>query len=146
MGTYDSYPRLTRSEYVNRIIYQALTGSTEAVVPEWTFKVTGTIAVILISALNLISPTSGTHSAVVLTAIKIGALIFVGVLGLLYLIRHGPGPSFASGTIFQGSSTNLSDYAIALYSGLWAFDGWDQCSVSYLFDMVLAHTSSSAAR
>jgi amino acid transporter len=115
-------------EYVNRMIYQAVTGSTEAVVPEWTFKVTGVIAVVVISALNLISPKAGTHSAVVLTAIKIGSLIFVGVLGLLYLIRHGPGESFAKGTIFKGSSTNLSDYAIALYSGLWAFDGWDQCS------------------
>lgn len=127
------------------MIYQALTGSTDAIVPEWTFKVTGTIAVILISGLNLISPTSGTHSAVVLTAIKIGSLIFVGVLGLLYLIRHGPGPSFASGSVFKGSSTNLSDYAIALYSGLWAFDGWDQCSVSFGLSFV-AYTSSSVVR
>lgn len=84
----------------------------------------------LISGLNLISAKAGTHSAVVLTAIKIGSLIFVAVLGLLYLIRNGAGQSFASGTVFKGSSTNPSDYAIALYSGLWAFDGWDQCSVS----------------
>ncbi|BEJ07219.1 hypothetical protein CcaverHIS641_0404880 [Cutaneotrichosporon cavernicola] len=115
-------------EYVNRMVYQAITGSTEAVVPEWTFKVTGTLAVLVVTALNLISPKAGTHSAVVLTGIKIGSLIFVGVLGLLYLIRNGPGESFAKGSVFKGSSKNPSDYAIALYSGLWAFDGWDQCS------------------
>ncbi|GMK58980.1 hypothetical protein CspeluHIS016_0604220 [Cutaneotrichosporon spelunceum] len=115
-------------EYVNRMIYQAVTGSTEAVVPQWTFKVTACLAVLFVTALNLISAKAGTHSAVVLTAIKIGSLVFVGVLGLLYLIRNGPGESFAKGAVFKGSSTNPGDYAIALYSGLWAFDGWDQCS------------------
>jgi amino acid transporter len=28
--------------------------------------------------------------------------------------------------IFDGTSTSPSAYALALYSGLWAFDGWDQ--------------------
>jgi len=30
--------------------------------------------------------------------------------------------------LFTGSSTSPSAYALALYSGLWAFDGWDQAN------------------
>lgn len=116
-------------EYINRMIYHAISGDS-GTVPEWTFKVTGVFAILIISALNLISPTAGTHSAVVFTTIKIGSLIFIGVLGLIYLVRNGPGPSFLDKGLFEGSSTNPGDYALALYSGLWAFDGWDQCSVS----------------
>lgn len=110
------------------MIFHAFTGDTEAKVPEWTFRITALLAVVLVSALNVISAKSGAHSAVVFTTIKIGSLIFVAILGLLYYARHGPGG--LSGNIFAGSSKNPSSYAIALYSGLWAFDGWDQCSVS----------------
>jgi amino acid transporter len=111
------------------MIYHAIAGN-EGTVPEWSFKITAAVVVILISLLNLISPTAGTHSQVVLTAIKIGSLVFVGVLGIIYLIRHGPGPAF-TGNIFAGSSQEPGSYATALYLGLWAFDGWDQCSVGY---------------
>ncbi|WOO85533.1 Cystine/glutamate transporter [Vanrija pseudolonga] len=114
-------------EYVNRMIYHAIAGE-EGKVPEWTFKITATIAIVLVAALLSISPRFGANSAVVLTTIKIGSLIFVSVLGLLYAIKHGAGPSFSGGHLFRGSSNNPGAYAIALYSGLWAFDGWDQCS------------------
>ena len=30
--------------------------------------------------------------------------------------------------LFEGSSNSPSAYALALYSGLWAFDGWDQAN------------------
>lgn len=112
-------------EYVNRMIYHGL--YSDGAPPEWTFKVTAVFAIMTISGLNLISPSSGTHSQVVFTGIKIGALIFVAILGLLHLIRNGAGPAF-QGNVFAGSSSSVSSYAIALYSGLWAFDGWDQCS------------------
>lgn len=112
-------------EYVNRMIWHAFWADGSP--PEWTFKVTAVFAIIAISGLNLISPSSGTHSQVVFTAVKIGALLFVAILGLLQLVRNGPGPAF-QGDVFAGSSSSLSSYAIALYSGLWAFDGWDQCS------------------
>jgi amino acid transporter len=26
---------------------------------------------------------------------------------------------------FEGTNTNVSNWAVALYAGLWAFDGWD---------------------
>jgi hypothetical protein len=29
---------------------------------------------------------------------------------------------------FEGTNTEISDFAVALYAGLWAFDGWDNVS------------------
>ena len=29
---------------------------------------------------------------------------------------------------FEGTNTNISNWAVALYAGLWAFDGWDNVS------------------
>jgi amino acid transporter len=86
----------------------------------------------LVTTLNLISRSMGTDSAVFITTIKLFALLFVGILGMISLIRHGAGPGLQPSTLFEGSSLNPSNYAIALYSGLWAFDGWDACSVSWI--------------
>lgn len=93
-------------------------------------QVTAVIAILAVSVLNLVSRTMGTNFSVITTSIKIGSLIFVFVLGIIFLVRHGPGPSLSGGSIFEGTSGQVGSYAIALYSGLWAFDGWDQCNVS----------------
>ena len=74
----------------------------------------------------------GANFGVIMVGIKIVALVFIAILGLLTLIKDGPGPAFTTDTFFQGTSTQPSTYAIALYSGLWAFDGWDQCNVCLL--------------
>ncbi len=92
-------------------------------------QVTAIIAIVLVSILNLISRSMGTNSAIIITTIKLGALLFVAILGLISLIRHGAGPALAPSNLFLGASSQLSSYAIALYSGLWAFDGWDACCV-----------------
>ncbi|KAI9637910.1 amino acid permease-domain-containing protein [Dioszegia hungarica] len=115
-------------EYVNRMIYHAISGDEESPVPEWSFKLTAVIAIILVSILNLVSRTMGTRFSVMITTVKIGSLIFVFILGLISLLRNGPGPSLTPSTLFEGTSSNPGSYALALYSGLWAFDGWDQCN------------------
>ena len=79
--------------------------------------------------LNAISRSAGTKSSVVITTVKTLSLVFVGVLGLVYLIRNGAGPALSPAHLFEGTSHAPSAYAIALYSGLWAFDGWDACCV-----------------
>ncbi|KIR59841.1 hypothetical protein I312_101498 [Cryptococcus bacillisporus CA1280] len=111
-------------EYVNRLISQALADS-EA--PSWSIKMTAVVAVFLCSVLNAISPTMGTNSTVVLTVIKIGALVFVAVLGAIVLVRDGPGEGLMPSGLFNGTLADAGNYAIAIYSGLWAFDGWDAC-------------------
>jgi amino acid permease len=116
-------------EYINRMIYHAATGDEESIVPEWTFKITAIFAVILSTILNLASRSMGTRASVVITTVKMLSLLFVGVLGVIYLARNGPGPALSS-NIFAGTSHSPGNFAIAIYSGLWAYDGWDACSVS----------------
>lgn len=63
--------------------------------------------------------------------LSLSALIAVPVLAIVTAAR-GKMPTeskqaFSSfGSLFEGSSTSPSSYALALYSGLWAYDGWDQ--------------------
>ena len=48
-------------------------------------------------------------------------------LGIIQLARGRATTSFTT-SIFEGTSSSPSAYALALYSGLWAFDGWDQAN------------------
>lgn len=58
-------------------------------------------------------------------------MLFIIILGIVSWGTKGPGPTFSNSQgLFEGASTELSSYAIALYSGLWAFDGYDQANVS----------------
>ncbi len=38
-------------------------------------------------------------------------------------VATGHGAGNFSHNVFEGTSTNLGNYALALYSGLWAYDG-----------------------
>lgn len=53
--------------------------------------------------------------------------ISITLLGLIQLARGRATTSFTT-SVFEGTSTSPSAYALALYSGLWAFDGWDQAN------------------
>ncbi len=53
--------------------------------------------------------------------------VLVTVLGIVQLVRGKASSSFRE-PLFSGSSTSPSSYSLALYSGLWAFDGWDQAN------------------
>ncbi|KAG8746914.1 hypothetical protein FRC10_003085 [Ceratobasidium sp. 414] len=60
-------------------------------------------------------------------AIKLTAVIAiaVAVLGCIQILR-GKMSNSLTDPLFAGTSPNPSSFALALYSGLWAFDGWDQ--------------------
>ena len=51
--------------------------------------------------------------------------IFILVLGIVHLAR-GKASSSLRKPLFDGTSTSPSSWSLALYSGLWAYDGWDQ--------------------
>lgn len=53
--------------------------------------------------------------------------ISITLLGLIQLARGRATTSFTT-SVFEGTSTSPSTYALAFYSGLWAFDGWDQAN------------------
>lgn len=64
---------------------------------------------------------------VALLDLMYGWKVFIIVLGLVQLIR-GKASTSLTQPLFDGSSTSPSAYSLALYSGLWAFDGWDQAN------------------
>ncbi|KZO95847.1 amino acid transporter [Calocera viscosa TUFC12733] len=113
-------------EYMNRLFYgQTRPDSPPDTIPMWATKLTATVAVALVSLLCLISPKSGTGAALGFTMMKILALFAIAIMGIVQLARGKASPSLFT-NIFEGTNPNPSSWAIAAYSGLWAFDGWDQ--------------------
>ncbi|KAG9123065.1 hypothetical protein FRC07_000277, partial [Ceratobasidium sp. 392] len=113
-------------EYLNRLFYHA-TGSDIApdAIPQWAIKLTAVIAVCVVAVLCVATPKLGTRSALLFTIIKFSSLIAVAVLGSIQILR-GKMSNSLTNPLFAGTSPNPSSFALALYSGLWAFDGWDQ--------------------
>jgi amino acid transporter len=46
-------------------------------------------------------------------------------MGIFQLIRGKTSTAFRE-SLFEGTSPNPSAFALALFSGLWAYEGWDQ--------------------
>ncbi|KAG2134414.1 amino acid permease-domain-containing protein [Suillus bovinus] len=116
------------AEYLNRLVWH--TAQDEVApddIPQWAIKLTAVAAVLGVSMICAGTRNLGTRASVVFTTVKIAALIFVIVLGMIQLIRGKASESFSQ-PLFEGSSHSPSAYSLALYSGLWAFDGWDQAN------------------
>ncbi|KAG8897067.1 hypothetical protein FRB99_008474, partial [Tulasnella sp. 403] len=109
-------------EYVMRLFYSHDFNPED--IPKWQIKAMGCVCVIMSFVLCVGSPKLGPRAAVFLTTIKLAALILVATLGLVQLIR-GKASASLKEPLFTGTSPNPSSFALALYSGLWAFEGWD---------------------
>lgn len=88
--------------------------------------------VLVILALQVLTQGSA-RAQTVITAAKCAMLYGIPVVGIIHAATKGmPADSSTAFSslkgLFRGSSTDPSRYALALYSGLWAYDGWDQCS------------------
>lgn len=136
-------------EYFNRVIFGSFSADTEArLPPEWANKVTAGVCLTLVTALNILSTRLTTKLSDSLLFFKIGSLLAITIIGIVVaatgLNGDGSGASkewkevgwFASrkggvsGREGNGEDIvgGLGEYAIALYAGLWAFDGWDNVS------------------
>ncbi|GAC96193.1 amino acid transporter [Pseudozyma hubeiensis SY62] len=125
-------------EYVARIIFHATGKATDHPhetgldgIPAWSIKLLAVAIAALITAAHAFSNKLGTRTQIATTVVKLLALTAVPILAIVQAARGKTSPSsqeaFSSmGNLFAGSSTSPSSYALALYSGLWAFDGWDQ--------------------
>lgn len=115
-------------EYMCRLFYHtAFSADPNAAargVPTLAIKATGIVALSLVSAMQAWSSKAGTRAQLILTVFKVFALILVFVGGLVFL---GLGRA-ASDFSFEGTSKAPAGYALALFSALWTFDGWDQCN------------------
>ncbi|XP_067133364.1 b(0,+)-type amino acid transporter 1 isoform X5 [Centruroides vittatus] len=85
-------------------------------------KLVTTIAIGIITFVNCYSVNLATRVQNLFTAAKLLAIAII-IGGGLVKIAQGHTQYLAAG--FQGSTTSFSDVATAFYSGLWAYDGWN---------------------
>ncbi|KAI6150408.1 amino acid permease-domain-containing protein [Pisolithus tinctorius] len=116
------------AEYLNRLLWHTTRVQVSPdEIPPWAIKLTAVVAVVLVAFICAATRNMGTRAAVVFMSVKIVALMSITIIGLIQLIRGRVSESFKE-PLFDGSSQSPSEYSLALYSGLWAFDGWDQAN------------------
>ncbi|KAJ5246902.1 hypothetical protein N7468_001885 [Penicillium chermesinum] len=113
-------------EYVVRAFVGA---DTESVSP-WINKAVAFGGLLLVTLFNCISTKIGTRIGDLFMFFKFIALLGVTIIGIVVAITGFSSKGSASEEWktqgwFQGTNTEISDFAVALYAGLWAFDGWD---------------------
>lgn len=101
----------------------------------WLYKGIALAGLIVVTALNCVSTRLGTRSADVFMFLKFVALLSIFVIGIVVAItglsyRGDANTDWKHTGWFDNTSHNISNWAVALYAGLWAFDGWDNVLVS----------------
>ncbi|TFK76407.1 L-methionine transporter [Pluteus cervinus] len=116
------------AEYLNRLFWHATnTEVSQSDVPEWAIKLTAIAAILVVTVLCVAARGLGSRIVNVFTTVKISCLITITILGIVQLARGKASTSLTT-PLFDGSSHSPSAFSLALYSGLWAFDGWDQAN------------------
>ncbi|KAG0234672.1 hypothetical protein BGW42_006292 [Actinomortierella wolfii] len=112
-------------EYVVNIAAQS-TWDPSQPMRHWSNKIVALVCVLVISALNCISANAGTRIQDVFTLIKIISLLVISIAGLVVLAQQTTSSSHVFDHAFEGESQpSLGDIALGLYTGLWAYDGWN---------------------
>ncbi|KHO01421.1 Amino acid/polyamine transporter I [Metarhizium album ARSEF 1941] len=109
---------------------RAVVGADAQAVNPWFSKSVALLAILAVTCFNCISTRMGTRINDVLMFLKFVALLFVTVVGVVvavkgYTFNGEEDTAWKPRDWFNNTSFDLSDWAIALYGGLWAYDGWD---------------------
>jgi amino acid transporter len=112
-------------------LVRAVVGADAEAVNPWVNKGVAFAALIIVTLMNCVSTKLGTRSADIFMFFKIAGLlvititgIVVGTTGLAYN-KASLSTTWRTTPWFEGTSTSSSQWAVALYAGLWAYDGWD---------------------
>ena len=113
-------------EYVVR----AAVGPDAENVSAWINKGMALAGVTLVVLFNCISTKLGTRLSDVFMFFKFFALFGITITGIVvaatgFTWQGQPNTDWKTTDWFNGTSTDPSNWAVALYAGLWAFDGWD---------------------
>ncbi|ODQ68657.1 amino acid transporter, partial [Nadsonia fulvescens var. elongata DSM 6958] len=89
----------------------------------------------LITAINMMSPKSGAKSSnlfFVLKSVLIAIILCIGLYGSYFPPLSGPYTTTlsTSASLFEGTTDSFGKMAVAIYAGVWAYDGWD--NVNYV--------------
>ncbi|OAA68773.1 Amino acid/polyamine transporter I [Niveomyces insectorum RCEF 264] len=117
---------LIMGEYVVR----AVVGAEATTVSPWLNKAVALLGVVLVTFVNCVSTRLGTRVNDLLMFLKFVALLFVTVTGIVvaatgYSFGGTPNLDWKTHEWFADTKVDASAWAVALYAGLWAYDGWD---------------------
>lgn len=121
-------------EYVVR----AIVGAEVLHVNNWINKGVALAGLTLIVMINCISTKLTTRVGDVFMFFKFVALLGVTITGIVVAVtgfswKGTANEEWKSQGWFDNTSTDPSSWAVALYAGLWAFDGWDNVRILILF-------------
>ncbi|KZZ98374.1 Amino acid/polyamine transporter I [Moelleriella libera RCEF 2490] len=113
-------------EYFTR----AIIGAEAEHVNLWVNKSFALVGIFSVTLFNCISTRMGTRVNDVLMFLKFVTLLFVTVVGIVVAVTghtfNGEKDTARNAKDwFNDTSMDLSNWAVALYGGLWAYDGWD---------------------
>ncbi|KPI37013.1 Y+L amino acid transporter 2 [Cyphellophora attinorum] len=111
------------------VIRAAIGADVEEINP-WINKAPAFLALAVVTFLNCISTRFAARIGDLFMFFKFIALIAITVIGIIVaatgLSFNGPANTdWKSRNWFDGTTTDISSWAVAIYAGLWAFDGWD---------------------
>lgn len=111
-------------------VVRAIIGAEAENVSGWVDKGVALAGLALVTLLNCVSTKVGTRMGDIFMFLKIFALFGITVIGIIVAVTgftwHGtPSTDWKTKGWFKGTSSDPSSWAVALYAGLWAFDGWD---------------------
>ena len=111
-------------------IVRAVVGADAENVSVWINKGVALAGLVAVTLLNCISTKLGTRMGDIFMFFKFVALLAITVIGIVVAVtgfswRGTPNTDWKTTGWFDGTSTDPSSWAVALYAGLWAFDGWD---------------------
>lgn len=117
-------------EYVVR----AAIGAEAESVNGWIHKGVALAGLALVTIVNCISTKLGTRVGDIFMFLKFIALFGITIIGIIVaatgLSFHGtPNTDWKMIGWFEGTSHDPSNWAVAIYAGLWAFDGWDNVCI-----------------
>ncbi|KAL7625379.1 hypothetical protein AAE478_004596 [Parahypoxylon ruwenzoriense] len=111
-------------------LVRAVIGAEAETINPWINKCVGLVGLFVVTFLNCLSTRLGTRVNDMLMFLKFIALIGVTILGIVVALTGFSSSGTANTdwknhSWFDGTSTDGSHWAVALYAGLWAYDGWD---------------------
>ena len=111
-------------------IVRAAVGADAEDVSSWVNKGVALAGLALVTILNCVSTKLGMRMGDMFMFLKFVALLGITVTGIVVAVtgftwNSKPNEEWKTHNWFEGTSSNLSNWAVAIYAGLWAFDGWD---------------------
>lgn len=90
----------------------------------WVQKIFALLGISGVTILNSLSTQMGANAGNLFMFLKIALLLSIAIIGLVAWPQFKETGALHH-DLFEGGATSFGQYAVALYAGLWAYDGWD---------------------